>query len=88
MNAKPFELEAVLPPALAGVVRHEERALARTPQSLNRVHWVGRDQWEAVAKQRSRSCRVWAGSLGDGVADLSVEIAVSQEERAVLNANW
>lgn len=38
VHAEPLQLAAVLPPALARVVRHEEGALAGTPQRLNRVH--------------------------------------------------
>lgn len=40
VDAKALQLGAVLPSALAGVVRHEERSLSRPPQCLDRIHFV------------------------------------------------
>ena len=40
VDPETLELEAVLPSALARVVRHEERPLSRPPQRLHRVHCI------------------------------------------------
>ena len=44
VDPEALELGAVLPSALARVVRHEERPLPRPPQRLDRVHFVVHDE--------------------------------------------
>lgn len=45
VDSEALELDAVLPSALAGIVRHEEGALAGTPQGLHGIHCCRFASW-------------------------------------------
>lgn len=84
VNAEAFQLEAVLPSALASIVCDEERALPGSPQRLNSVDFM----WGRSVRVRKLASRKFTNKLLATLGFLQSVSGIRREGVGVIDEGW